>query len=103
MKQISKKSAARMCAALEYALDMVRDGTCLGLCGGIEDAHISAGILFRYERIYLIQGIHKMLRPAAWLENYMSVKGRKRYNPELRYERRKPWVEWMIQHLKETT
>lgn len=98
MKKLTIEQRDRMIRALENALQRVRKEETKGLCSALHNT----GLICE-DRNYLIRWIGRMLGPDhAYLEN---IWGRSPYEftPEQRYQHRKPWVEWMIQHLKETT
>lgn len=102
MKKLSKKSAKRMSDALSCALNLVKQGEFFGICAGIEIA-ADRDICTSSEADYLKEWIVKMLGSSyVFLESYPGAPW-SGSRSELRYQLRQPWVNWMIQHLRETT
>lgn len=97
MKKLTVAERDRMIAALRYSLSMIESGDFFGLCEGLWEAIFKKKCYYD-EAKYIRRWIRKMLRSRSYLEGAVPSG-----TAHERYALRKPWVEWMIQHLKETT
>ena len=102
MKKLTKKQARRMCKALDYALERVKEGEVTGLCSGLVDAWLES-VTTHEESDYLDKWISRQLGGHRFLESWVRGPGFELPGCGLtRYDLRKPWVEWMKKHLMET-
>lgn len=105
MKTLTIQQRDNMIEMLEMALEEIRLGYSRGMCSSL------LCILYikqftKEDANYLINWIQTMVPPGRYLEFLVNPDYYKYPNklpsPEERYQLRKPWVEWMIQHLRET-
>lgn len=92
-----------MIKALQFAKTNVNDSHFSnGLCLALQHAYDCD--LLRYSDLHYIRSwISKELGPHCFLHQWIRAKTNKAPDNATLYRTRLAWIDWMVQHLKETT